>query len=258
MKVVFLCRDGLVARYVAHELNRERSLSGIVAESGRDARRRKLRRVWRRTAWWKAPVLLLDLVALALYGRLWARELRRRLRGHPALDGYPAGVPLHRVGDANDDECVALLRALAPDVLVVLGTAILGPRVLAIPSDAALNIHGGIVPEYRNVHSEVWAVLRGEPEAVGTSIIHLDEGIDSGAVALQSRVGAATSESTTPTTGFFDLRWRNVELSARLAREALRRHAAGTLPREPQNERDVGFHSTPGVRELIRLFFARP
>lgn len=254
MRVVFLCRNGLVARYVAHELSRDRSLTAIVVESGRDARRRKLRRDWERTPWWRIPLFLVDLVALALYGRLWRAELRRRMAGHPALEGYPEGVPLHRVHDANDEECVGILRDLTPDVMVVLGTSILGRRVLEIPTQAALNIHGGIVPEYRNVHSEVWAVLRGEPTQVGTSIIHLDEGIDSGAVALQERVGAGTPDAVG---SFFDLRWRNVELAARLARQALRRHSEGTLPRLVQDAREAGFHPTPGARELVRLLISR-
>lgn len=243
MSVVLLCRDGLPARYLAHEL--ADVFDAIVVERGGEARRRKLRREWRRTPWWKIPILALDLLALTVYGRLWSRFSRRRLAEHPATAGYPADTPLHYVEDANDAQCVALLEKLAPDVLVVLGTSILRAPVLAIPKELALNVHGGIVPAYRNVHSEVWAVLRDDVANVGTSLIHLDEGIDSGAVALLERVEGAS--------GFFDLRWRNVELAPRLVREALRRHAEGTLPRTPQDDSSAGFYPTPGIGALARL-----
>lgn len=248
MRVVFLCRDGLVARYVAHELVREHALAAIVVETGREARRRKLRRTLGRTPWWRTPMLALDLVALAVYGRLWKRALRHRLVGHPALEGYPDGVERTVVDDANEAAAVQRLRALEPDVIVVLGTAILGTEVLRIPERAALNIHGGLVPAYRNVHSEVWAVLNGASHEVGASVIHLDEGIDSGAVALQEAV------DPTAASGFFELRWRNVELAARLAREALRRLTEGTLPKRPQDDDEAGFYPTPGARELLRLW----
>lgn len=247
-RVVFLCRDGLVARYLAHELHAEQTLTAIVTETGRDARRRKLERSWRKTPWWRAPVWALDLAALSLYGRLWRRELRRRLASHPALSGYPADVERSTFDDANEPAAVAHLRSLKPEILVVLGTAILGSEVLEIPRGAALNIHGGIVPEYRNVHSEVWAVLNRSAADVGTTVIHLDEGIDSGAVALQERVEASDDPS------FFELRWRNVELSARLAREAVRRELEGRLPKVPQDDAEAGFYSTPGLRELLRLW----
>jgi len=245
MKVVFLCRDGAVARYIAHELHADGFVDAIVVESGRDARRRKLRRAWTQTSWWKSPVLMLDLLALTIYGKLWSRFVARAMRAYPGRDAFPPDVPVHRVDDANDAECLSILQGLSPDVLVVLGTSILQGPILAIPRDLVLNIHGGIVPDYRNVHSDVWAVLRNDVANVGTSILHLDEGIDSGAIALQDRVAGAR--------GFFELRWRNVELSGRLIREALSMHAVGTLPRETQDESGVGFYPTPGVVALLRL-----
>jgi len=249
VSVVFLCRDGLAARYIAHRLAEEDLIDAIVIEAGAAARKRKLHREWGRTPWWRVPALAIDLLALTIYGRRSARDLRWRLAGSPALSAYPEAIPTHRVDDANEAECVATLSDLAPDVLVVLGTSILKPGILAIPTRAALNIHGGVVPEYRNVHSELWAVLNGDAVNVGTTIIHLDEGIDSGAIALQERVAEAQ--------GFFDLRWRNLRLSADLIVRALRLESQGVLPRQKQPESAAGFYRTPGVAELLRLAFTR-
>ena len=158
-------------------------------------------------------------------------------------------VPRSSFDDANGADCVARLRELEPDVLVVLGTSILEPPVLSIARRASLNVHGGIVPAYRNVHSDVWAVLNRDERSVGTSILHLDEGIDSGAVALASRVEHAD--------GFFDLRWRNLQLSASLLTKALERARDGELPREPQRASGSGFWPTPGAGALLRLLLRR-
>lgn len=245
MSVAFLCREGPVARYIAHALHARGRLDVIVVERGRGARRRKLEREWARTAWWRAPLFALDLVALAAYGRLWARHVATEMKLDPALAGFPVGIPVHVVEDANDAGCLRVLTEAEPDVLVVLGTSILGPPILDVPKEVALNIHGGIVPRYRNVHSEVWAVLDDDLDNVGTSILHLGEGIDRGAIALQGRVKGART--------FLALRWLNVELSARLICDALDRHEAGTLPREAQDSTQAGFYRTPGFRDLLRL-----
>ncbi len=97
MKVVFLCRDGAVARYIAHELHADALVDAIVVESGRIARRRKLRRAWTRTPWWRSPVFVLDLLALAIYGKLWGRFVTRAMRVHPGRDVFPQDVPVRRV-----------------------------------------------------------------------------------------------------------------------------------------------------------------
>lgn len=241
MRVVLLCRQGAAGRLIAHRMHEAGRLDAIVFEGGRAARQRKLSRSLRRTPWWALPRLGFDLVALSLYGRAWKAALLERLRAHP---GYakPPPVPILGFDDANESACVDALRDLAPDVLVVYGTSILREPVLGV-ANTSLNIHGGIVPQYRNVHSEVWAVMNGAPEDIGTSILHLDLGIDSGAVALQRRIE--------PAGGFFELRWRNLELSAELIVEALQQLDAGALRAERQDEDEgVGFYPTPGWREL--------
>ncbi len=247
-KTVFLCRNGAPARFIADHLSSSGRLDGIVVETGRAARRRKVRREMRRRGVWGLPALAVDLTALAIYGRLWKRALTSEMKAYPTARDWPTDIPRETFDDANEPACVEALQRMDPEVLVVFGTSILRSDVLSVPSRAALNIHGGIVPGYRNVHSEVWAVLRDDVENIGTSILHLDEGVDSGAVALERRVVSGGG-------GFFDLRWKNLELAANLIGEALELDAKDALPREPQNAaRPSGFFPTPGARELLRIW----
>ena len=51
-----------------------------------------------------------------------------------------------------------------------------------------LNIHGGIVPNYRNVHGQFWAYFNKDYSNMGSSILHLTKGIDDGNIALMSNL----------------------------------------------------------------------
>jgi methionyl-tRNA formyltransferase len=252
VRLVLLCRDGVEGRYLAWRLAGAGRLDGLVIEDGGPARRRKLRRTLRASPRASLPLRLLDLLAVTLYGRLMRRALHRRVLPHEGGDAYPGGVPTVRVADGNDEACLSALSRLAPDVLVVSGTAILRAPVLATPRRYALNVHGGLVPGYRNVHSDAWAVLRGEPERVGTSLLHLDEGIDSGAVALQRAVNVEPGDTIA------DLRAKNLALGADLVLEALEQAEQGSLAYSAQRG-EGGFHPTPGLRDLLRLaWLSRP
>jgi methionyl-tRNA formyltransferase len=248
MKTIFLCRDSVAARYIANRLAQRGELEALVVESGAEARRRKLKRTFRDASWWQIPSRCIDLTAVALYGARAERRLVKQLLAPPETAGFPTGIELHRVVDGNDGECVETLKRYAPDVLLVFGTSILKPHVLEIPSGYALNIHGGIVPAYRNVHCDFWALYRRDLENVGVSIIHLDPGIDSGDVALQGRVEVTAGDS------IFKVKARLTQLAADLALEALRQAREGTLPRQPQDSGDSGFYRTPTARQLVELF----
>ena len=148
----------------------------------------------------------------------------------------------------NDPSSVALLKESEPDVCLVFGTAILGDETLQATGRYVLNIHGGITPNYRNVHSEFWAVLRRDVDNVGVTVMHLTEGIDSGAIALQCRLPVDPAES------IFSVRHRNRQLAVDAGLEVFATAALGSLPAEPQNHTKQGFYSTPGLVDLVRLW----
>lgn len=240
-----------MSRYIAHRLQIEPAPDSIVVELGAGAKRRKLKRTFRQASWWQYPGRCLDLAAVAAYSRRAERHLKEALLDPTAIDGFPSSTRQHEVEDANADASLELLRELAPDVLLVFGTSILSASVLEIPKRHALNIHTGIVPAYRNVHSDFWAVQARDYENVGVSIIHLDPGIDSGDLALQGRIAVDTNDS------IFDIKLKLARLAGDLALEAIRRARADNLPRTPQDEGAAGFYPTPGAGDLIRYFLSR-
>ena len=245
MKRVLACRDSGLARYVAHQLADAGLLNSIVVESGTEARRSKLERQFGSASLLRKPQVALDLFALAIYGKLSARHLQRTVFNDERYSHFPE-LPRFDVDDINEDRSISHLTTESPDVLVILGTAILKAPVIAIPTRGVLNIHGGIVPQYRNVHSDFWACYRGEPEMVGISIMYLDEGIDTGDIVTQATVDDPA--------GLFDAKAKNAQLAARLIVDVLVKLEAGELPRETQAKSESGFYPSPGLRDLVRYW----
>ena len=82
---------------------------------------------------------------------------------------------------------LAQVRALAPDLLFVWSySMLLPPELLALAPRGAVNLHGGLLPEYRGGHVMNWAIANGETET-GATLAYLDDGIDTGPVIAQGR-----------------------------------------------------------------------
>ena len=64
---------------------------------------------------------------------------------------------------------------------------ILRPDTLYAAIEGAWNVHASLLPEYRGAAPVERAIMNGERET-GVSIIHMDEGLDTGPVALQRTV----------------------------------------------------------------------
>ncbi len=98
------------------------------------------------------------------------------------------GVPVKLVDalDAAADE--AALRAAAPDFLFSFYFRSMIPaRVLSIPSEGALNMHGSLLPSFRGRAPVNWAILKGAP-FTGASLHYMTEKPDAGDLVDQEKV----------------------------------------------------------------------
>jgi methionyl-tRNA formyltransferase len=101
------------------------------------------------------------------------------------------GLRVEQPSSLKDDAAVETLRSLDPDVVCVVAYgAILPKPVLDIPRLGCINVHASVLPKYRGAAPIERAVLAGEPEA-GVSVMRMEEGLDTGAVAVVRRVPAA-------------------------------------------------------------------
>lgn len=96
----------------------------------------------------------------------------------------------------RDEAAVEELRALAPDLIVVVAYGcILPPAVLSIPRFGAINIHASLLPRYRGAAPVQRAIIE-QQEETGVTLMQLDEGMDTGPIVRQVRVPLAPDVTT--------------------------------------------------------------
>jgi methionyl-tRNA formyltransferase len=126
------------------------------------------------------------------------------------------------------EESVAEIRALAPEIIVVMAYGQILPRsILEIPPVACLNLHASLLPRHRGAAPIQAAILAGDRES-GITVMYMDEGLDTGDMLLQSRLEIAPDE-----TGG-SLHDRLAQIAPEALAEALAKLGQGTAPRIPQ------------------------
>jgi methionyl-tRNA formyltransferase len=144
-----------------------------------------------------------------------------------ALDG--SDVPVLQPKRIKAGDAIAEIRALAPDVIVVMAYGQILPRaVLEIPPIACLNLHASLLPKYRGA-APIQAAIAGDDRETGITVMYMDEGLDTGDVMLQTRIEIAPHE-----TGG-SLHDRLAAIAPAALKEALAQLQAGTAPSMPQD-----------------------
>ena len=148
------------------------------------------------------------------------------------IAGGPNAGPAQTLQPARikDREAIDQIRALAPDVIVVMAYGQILPRaVLEIPKIACLNLHASLLPRWRGAAPIQAAIAAGDREA-GMTVMYMDEGLDTGDILLQRKIDISPSETGAT------LHDRLAQTAPEALLESLRLLAAGNAPRIPQDQ----------------------
>lgn len=96
-------------------------------------------------------------------------------------------------GALNAPRMIRDLERLRPDVVVLARCALLGPRLLEIPSEGVVNVHPGLLPWIRGSNPFTHTLLRGVP--LGCTAFRVDAGIDTGPLLERRLLRISGSES---------------------------------------------------------------
>lgn len=96
----------------------------------------------------------------------------------------PVNIP---GGSINNDKYYQEIVELDPDLLVAYGCSLVRDPLLGEYEGRFLNVHLGLSPYYRGTGTNFWPLVNGEPEYVGATFMHIDQGVDTGEIIHQLR-----------------------------------------------------------------------
>lgn len=142
------------------------------------------------------------------------------------------------------------LRALNPDVIVVVAFRKLPKLVWSIPRLGTINLHASLLPAYRGAAPINHAVIQGE-SVTGMTTFLIDDQIDTGNILLQKKIRIENDD----TAG--DLYARMMRFSGELVLQTLQGMEEGTISPVPQND-DAATPAPKVFFDQNRLDFNQP
>ena len=138
------------------------------------------------------------------------------------------GLPVLQPERARDEKFIAELRALRPDLIIVVAYGqILPPAILNLPRHGCLNVHTSLLPKYRGAAPIQWAIANGDTET-GVTVMKMDVGLDTGPVVSQRRTAIQPEDDSAA------LHDRLAQLGAELLVQTIPDYVAGKIQPRPQ------------------------
>jgi len=166
-------------------------------------------------------------------GDLERQKFLERIAGHavnqPVADqAAECDIPIVTVAAHDDEHCLATIREVEPELIVLGGTRVIRGDLLTFPRDGVLNSHPGLLPECRGSASPAWSVFHDI--AVGSSCHFCTAAIDEGDLVGRREVPVHRGDR------YEDLCYRTLVMAGTLMTEAVQAHAEGRLAtlRRPQ------------------------
>ena len=168
------------------------------------------------------------------------------------LEAVKRGIPVHQPENFRSVASKAELRALQPDLRVVVAYGLLLPQsVLDIPVHGCWNVHASLLPRWRGAAPIQRAIEAGDTRS-GVCLMQMEKGLDTGPVLLAQAIEIGPAE-----TGG-QLHDRLSELGARVLGDALGLlRATIQLPPHPQPEQGATYARKLDKAEA-RLDWAQP
>ena len=94
----------------------------------------------------------------------------------------------------TDNQVKKIIKEKTVKYIFVFGGSVISKQVTTLSKVSWFNGHGGILPQYRGLESEFWAIRRGDFTSVGATIHELTNRIDFGKIFLQKVIKIDTQK----------------------------------------------------------------
>jgi len=170
------------------------------------------------------------------------------------------GIPVLQPVKVRHPDAVEEIRALAPDLIVVIAFGQILPKaLLEIPGKGCINVHASLLPRYRGAAPLNWCIINGETQT-GVTTMLMDVGLDTGDMLLKRVTPIDPDEDTS------SLHDRLSGIGAELLAETVDLAAQGRLVPEQQDDaltcyapmlkKEDGLidwgKDAPGIKNLVR------
>jgi methionyl-tRNA formyltransferase len=163
------------------------------------------------------------------------------------------GIPVLQPERFKDESFLEQLRALQPDLGIVIAFKMLPEVVWSMPRLGTFNLHASLLPEYRGAAPINWAIINGE-RYTGITTFLLNHEIDKGAILAQYRV------EILPTDNVGTLYERLMTLGSELVLQTVDRLATETVtPVDQMHYDETQLHPAPKIfKEDCRIDWNQP
>ena len=177
---------------------------------------------------------------VAVYTRAPQRAGRRGLELTPspvAREAGRLGIPILTPKSLRDSEAAAAMQVRGAHAAVVVAYGlILSKQILDVFPLGSFNVHASLLPRWRGAAPIHRAVMAGDAET-GVSVMRMEEGLDTGPVAMVERVPIG------PDTTTGELHDQLARLGADLMLRAIGALERGSLQVTPQPDKGVTYAS---------------
>jgi folate-dependent phosphoribosylglycinamide formyltransferase PurN len=147
--------------------------------------------------------------------------------------------------DINATETVNAIKKADPDLIVSVSmNQIVKKEILDLPPNRCINVHCAPLPRYAGMSPYVWALANGEDHSAAT-IHYMDEGLDTGDIVVQEKVGVVEHDSA------FALFYRCCRRASELLIKVVDDIEAGTVRSYPQDLSKKSYFSWP-TRQCVK------
>jgi methionyl-tRNA formyltransferase len=136
-------------------------------------------------------------------------------------------LPVLQPENLKDPLFIAALKAMKPDIIVVVAFRMLPKEVWSIPSLGTFNLHASLLPCYRGAAPINHAIINGE-QMTGVTTFLIDEKIDTGNILFRHEVPVFPFENAG------DLHDRLMREGALLVTQTVKALIGGTVTPRPQ------------------------
>lgn len=175
------------------------------------------------------------------------RHLNRGEAYSPKTLAKRHGVDYRYVTDVNSSEYLGYVEEIEPDIIAsVAATQKFEKELIEAPQDAAINIHSSLLPKYRGVSPNFWALLNDE-DYTGITVHYMDDEIDTGDIISQERLPIKKGDS------LHSLNKRVAEKGSDVLLESIEKIRSGKVEAREIDPEEGEYYTTPR-REDVREF----